>query len=279
MTFSVTKTFLTTVVGVLLDRGSITNVTDRAATFMPPGVDLFADPHNAPITWEHLLRQTSDWSGRAVGQARLGRSAAAASDARAVEAARDARARHALQVQRHPRERPGAGCAVTSRNSRCRICCGLRSWRRSAPRRRGTGERTTTPGLHHRRQADEVGHRWRPLRRRDVHQLLGPGAVRLSVSAARPVERQAADLRKVDRDGAHAGACERRLRVRQLVPQPRRQVDAVAADVRASPSRATVRTSCSSTGTTIWSSSCGWLGGGTRNIDRFMGQVVAAIGD
>jgi CubicO group peptidase (beta-lactamase class C family) len=30
---------------------------------MPPGVDLFEDPHNQSITWEHLLRQTSDWKG------------------------------------------------------------------------------------------------------------------------------------------------------------------------------------------------------------------------
>jgi CubicO group peptidase (beta-lactamase class C family) len=31
-------------------------------------VDLFASPHNAPITWEHLLRQTSDWSGTLWGK-------------------------------------------------------------------------------------------------------------------------------------------------------------------------------------------------------------------
>ena len=35
---------------------------------MPPGVDLFTSPHNAAITWEHLLRQTSDWSGTLFGQ-------------------------------------------------------------------------------------------------------------------------------------------------------------------------------------------------------------------
>ena len=63
MTFSVTKTFLSTVVGLAFDRGQISNLTDRVATYMPKGVDLFTSPHNAPITWEHLLRQTSDWSG------------------------------------------------------------------------------------------------------------------------------------------------------------------------------------------------------------------------
>jgi CubicO group peptidase (beta-lactamase class C family) len=68
MTFSVTKTFLSTVVGIAFDRGRIRSVTDRVAGYMPKGVDLFASEHNAPITWEHLLRQTSDWSGTLWGK-------------------------------------------------------------------------------------------------------------------------------------------------------------------------------------------------------------------
>jgi beta-lactamase family protein len=68
MTFSVTKTFLSTVAGVAFDRGSIRSVTDRVALYMPAGVDLFTSTHNAPITWEHLLRQTSDWSGTLWGK-------------------------------------------------------------------------------------------------------------------------------------------------------------------------------------------------------------------
>jgi CubicO group peptidase (beta-lactamase class C family) len=68
MTFSVTKTFLSTTVGVAFDRGLIKNVGDRVAAYMPPGVDLFTSEHNAQITWEHLLRQTSDWSGTLWGK-------------------------------------------------------------------------------------------------------------------------------------------------------------------------------------------------------------------
>ena len=68
MTFSVTKTFLSTVVGLAVDRRQIRDVRDRVATYMPKGVDLFASEHNAPITWEHLLRQTSDWSGTLWGK-------------------------------------------------------------------------------------------------------------------------------------------------------------------------------------------------------------------
>ena len=63
MTFSVTKSFLSAVVGVAYDRKLIKDVNDRVATYMPRGVDLFTSEHNAPITWDHLLRQTSDWYG------------------------------------------------------------------------------------------------------------------------------------------------------------------------------------------------------------------------
>ena len=69
MTFSVTKTFLSTVVGLAVDRGQIKSVQDKVAPYMPAGVDLFASEHNASITWEHLLRQTSDWYGTLWGKA------------------------------------------------------------------------------------------------------------------------------------------------------------------------------------------------------------------
>lgn len=62
MTFSVTKTFLSTVVGVAWDRGLIGDVDDLARDYMPDR-DLFEGPHNSQITWDHLLRQTSDWQG------------------------------------------------------------------------------------------------------------------------------------------------------------------------------------------------------------------------
>jgi CubicO group peptidase (beta-lactamase class C family) len=63
MTFSVTKSFLSTVVGVLYDRGLIKDLDARVATQMPAGVDLFSTSHNAKITWDMLLRQTSSWHG------------------------------------------------------------------------------------------------------------------------------------------------------------------------------------------------------------------------
>jgi CubicO group peptidase (beta-lactamase class C family) len=66
MTFSVTKTFLSTIVGLAWQKGLIRNVTDPARDYMPvPG---YFDGHNATITWEHLLRQTSDWQGTLWGK-------------------------------------------------------------------------------------------------------------------------------------------------------------------------------------------------------------------
>ncbi|HMD36788.1 MAG TPA: hypothetical protein VKH42_17565, partial [Vicinamibacterales bacterium] len=60
ITNSVTKTFLTTVVGLAVQRGLIKDVNDYARDYMPPHVDLFDAPHNQKIKWDHLLRQTSD---------------------------------------------------------------------------------------------------------------------------------------------------------------------------------------------------------------------------
>ncbi|HLW99463.1 MAG TPA: serine hydrolase [Candidatus Acidoferrales bacterium] len=68
MTFSVTKTFLTTVVGLAWQRGLIRDLNDFARDYMPPDVDLFDAPHNQKIKWDDLLRQTSDWQGTLWGK-------------------------------------------------------------------------------------------------------------------------------------------------------------------------------------------------------------------
>ena len=68
MTHSVTKTFLTTVVGLAVQKGLIKDVADKVRGYMPAGVDLFDAPQNQPITWDHLLRQTSDWQGTLFGK-------------------------------------------------------------------------------------------------------------------------------------------------------------------------------------------------------------------
>ena len=68
ITNSVTKTFLTTVIGLAWQRGLIRDVNDFARDYMPPDIDLFTAPHNQNIKWDHLLRQTSDWQGTLWGK-------------------------------------------------------------------------------------------------------------------------------------------------------------------------------------------------------------------
>ncbi len=66
MTFSVTKSFLSTMVGVAWDMGMIESVDDNVHNYMP--VKHFNTEHNKKITWDHLLRQTSDWEGTLFGK-------------------------------------------------------------------------------------------------------------------------------------------------------------------------------------------------------------------
>lgn len=61
MTFSVTKSYLSTIAGLALDNGLIGKVTDKVNRYVWDGS--FEGPHNSKITWEHLLTQSSDWSG------------------------------------------------------------------------------------------------------------------------------------------------------------------------------------------------------------------------
>jgi CubicO group peptidase (beta-lactamase class C family) len=87
MTFSVSKSFLSAVVGVAFDRRLIKSIDDPVKDYVPPvalynplppgdktdrlGSDLvlpFDTPHNRTITWDHMLRQTSDWEGTLWGK-------------------------------------------------------------------------------------------------------------------------------------------------------------------------------------------------------------------
>ncbi len=88
MTFSVTKSFVSTVVGLAFDRRMIKSLQDRVSEMDAPVaiynskekyddaerfgkskfLELFETEHNRKITWEHLLRQTSDWEGTLWGK-------------------------------------------------------------------------------------------------------------------------------------------------------------------------------------------------------------------
>ena len=120
MTFSVTKTFVSTVAGLAHDRGLIKSVHDKVAGYMPKGVDLFTSEHNAKITWDHLLRQTSDWYGELWGKPDWADRPARGVADRRVAQARAQRARDVLQVQRHARERARAGDAAPDEEAAAR---------------------------------------------------------------------------------------------------------------------------------------------------------------
>ncbi len=89
LTFSVAKSILSTTVGLAVDQGLIKSEKDFAYKYLGPiipyepqralmnksdhlyeedVIDLFATDHNKKITWEHLLRQTSDWEGTLWGK-------------------------------------------------------------------------------------------------------------------------------------------------------------------------------------------------------------------
>jgi CubicO group peptidase (beta-lactamase class C family) len=83
MTHSVTKSFLSTVIGLAVDRGLIHSVYDTVADYVPPVavynapaaafgqpqlLTPFASAHNRTLTWDVMLRQTSDWEGTLWGK-------------------------------------------------------------------------------------------------------------------------------------------------------------------------------------------------------------------
>jgi CubicO group peptidase (beta-lactamase class C family) len=61
MTFSATKSYLSTVAGLAFDRGLIRDTGDLVRDYVDDGG--FDPPHNSAIRWEHLLQQTSEWEG------------------------------------------------------------------------------------------------------------------------------------------------------------------------------------------------------------------------
>ena len=66
VTYSITKSVLSTTTGLALAEGLIHDVHDRVAEYVDDGG--FASAHNAPITWHQLLNQTSEWEGELFGK-------------------------------------------------------------------------------------------------------------------------------------------------------------------------------------------------------------------
>jgi CubicO group peptidase (beta-lactamase class C family) len=66
MTFSVAKSYLAVLAGIAVADGLIASVDEPVgAAIKGPW---FASPHNASITWRHLLQQSSEWEGEIWGK-------------------------------------------------------------------------------------------------------------------------------------------------------------------------------------------------------------------
>jgi CubicO group peptidase (beta-lactamase class C family) len=65
MTFSVTKSYLSVVAGLAKDAGLIRSEKDSVSQYVTE--TYFEGKHNAAVTWQHLLTQSSDWSGSLFG--------------------------------------------------------------------------------------------------------------------------------------------------------------------------------------------------------------------
>jgi CubicO group peptidase (beta-lactamase class C family) len=61
MTFSVTKSYLSTIAGLAVDNRLIRSVDDKVKEYVWD--EKFDGEHNGKVTWRHLLTQSSDWSG------------------------------------------------------------------------------------------------------------------------------------------------------------------------------------------------------------------------
>jgi CubicO group peptidase (beta-lactamase class C family) len=67
---SATKSFLSLLCGVAVNRGLVTDVHE--SVFADTGLDLMDGPHNRHITWHHLMQQTSEWDGELFGKVPTG---------------------------------------------------------------------------------------------------------------------------------------------------------------------------------------------------------------
>jgi hypothetical protein len=248
MTFSVAKSYLSTVAGLAVEDGAIASVDDRVAPYMPG--PWFEGDHNGPITWKHLLQQTSDWSGtlwdvhdwadRPEGDEPFQTPAA--------------RARHALQVQRRAREPARAG----PDERRARAAAAGAEVAHHGPHRRflhvALARLRQFLGVAGRPQ-HAVGFRRRAFRWRHVHQRRRPCALRPADAARWSMGRPAPVVEELDRTRHPAIADEIRLRL-PVVAKHRSQSDTGRAGIGVLGLPALVAITSTSIASTTWSWCC-----------------------
>ena len=222
MTHSVTKSLLSSVVGVAVDSGMIRSIDDTARGYVAPIqlynpnpagsnradrmgtpdlIDLFDTPHNRTITWNSLLRQTSDWEGTLWGKPDWA----------------DRPSDKPNEWLTRPRNKPGT--AYKYNDTRVNVLALADAQHLAARAAAGAQGKDHGPDrrLQHlalvrlrqrlgrdRRPGGAVGDRRRPLGRRHVHQCLRHGALRIPDAQPRQVAGPAAALRAMDPHGADA---------------------------------------------------------------------------
>ncbi|MDB5866177.1 MAG: class beta-lactamase-related serine hydrolase [Betaproteobacteria bacterium] len=137
MTHSITKSMLSTVVGLAHDRGLIRSIDDTVREYVPPiqlynpiptgnksdrmrGSDLvylFETAHNRTITWNHMLRQVSDWEGTLWGKPDWA----------------DRPSENAAEWGTRPRNKPGTAYQYNDVRTNALALSALNVWRRPLP--------------------------------------------------------------------------------------------------------------------------------------------------
>jgi CubicO group peptidase (beta-lactamase class C family) len=131
MTHSVTKSILSSVVGLAYDRRMIRSLDDSVFRYVGPiaalagganstsmsWIDLFNTPHNRSITWDHMLRQTSDWEGMLWGKPEWA----------------DRPAQNANEWRTRPRVAPGSVWEYNDVRVNAMALAALQVWRKPLP--------------------------------------------------------------------------------------------------------------------------------------------------
>lgn len=134
MTHSVTKSFLSTVVGLAVEQGLIHNVNDTVAAYLPPIevfnpktptapgeqtlLQPFSSAHNRLLTWDVMLRQTSDWEGTLWGKPDWADRPASSNSAELIS---------------RPREKPGSVFKYNDVRVNALALAATSVWRKSLP--------------------------------------------------------------------------------------------------------------------------------------------------
>jgi hypothetical protein len=225
LTFSVAKTYLALLAGVAQLQGLLPDEDERVSARSRASASTTAST-TVPVTWSHLLTQTSEWEGTSFGLPdTVDRWRKVAQDPRPPDGPKGG----ARRCARRARTGNTTTSASTSSRSRCCTCSAGRCprcssstcSRRSAAAPASPGAATTTPGSISRRRPRAIGSGRIALGRGRLDRRARPGAHRpLLLDGG--VAAAAADRERLDR--AHVRAVRDRAVLRPpALAEPDRQ--------------------------------------------------------